>query len=292
MDKKNNKLGKGLSSLLGEKKYSMLSDSNIVNGAYLELDFEKIIINPNQPRRFFDEEKIEELSISIKNYGILEPIVVRRIEEERYEIVAGERRFRAAKKINLKNIPVIVKEYSDEEVYSLSIIENIQREDLNAIEEANAYKELMERYNHTQNDIGEKVGKSRSHIANLIRVLNLPISIQSCLIEGKISLGHAKILVGFEDNLEVIDYIVDQNLTVKETEKLIKEYSKDFLDRKNLNKNQTKSIANKELRIKIDKIKEKIELDCEAIYKENNSGFIKIKYKNLEDLDYLLTKIK
>lgn len=209
------KIGKGLSSLLGEKKFSILE--NVKN----ELNIEDIVINKGQPRKNFKKEELEELANSIKKYGVLQPILVRKINNK-YQIIAGERRYRASKLAGLKTIPAIIKDFNDEESFNLSIIENIQRENLNAVEEAHAYKTLMENYNYTHQNIADRVGKSRSHITNIIRLLNLPDVVLSHLINGDIEMGHARALINCNFVDDIIDHIVDNKLSVREVEKLIK----------------------------------------------------------------------
>lgn len=207
------RLGKGLSSLLGDKKFSII-DKN-------EIDLDSIVINKDQPRKNFKEEELSELASSIKKYGILQPILVRKVKDK-YQIIAGERRYRAAKIVGLKTVPVIIKDFNDEESFNLSIIENIQRENLNVVEEANAYKTLMENYNYTHQVIADKVGKSRSYITNLLRILTLPDVVLKHLIDGDIEMGHARALINCDFVNDIIDYIVDNKLSVREVEKLVK----------------------------------------------------------------------
>ena len=210
------KIGKGLSSLLGDKKFSILE--NVKN----ELNIEDIVINKDQPRKNFKKEELDELANSIKKYGVLQPILVRKLNNNKYQIIAGERRYRASKIAGLKTIPAIIKDFNDEESFNLSIIENIQRENLNAVEEAYAYKTLMENYNYTHQNIADKVGKSRSHITNIIRLLNLPDVVLSHLINGNIEMGHARALINCNFIEDIIDHIVDNKLSVRDVEKLIK----------------------------------------------------------------------
>lgn len=221
------KIGKGLSSLLGDKKFSILE--NVKN----ELNIEDIVINKDQPRKNFKKEELDELANSIKKYGVLQPILVRKLNNNKYQIIAGERRYRASKIAGLKTIPAIIKDFNDEESFNLSIIENIQRENLNAVEEAYAYKTLMENYNYTHQNIADKVGKSRSHITNIIRLLNLPDVVLSHLINGNIEMGHARALINCNFIEDIIDHIVDNKLSVRDVEKLIKKEG-------NFQKKQTK----------------------------------------------------
>lgn len=275
----NKKLGKGLSTLLGDKKFS------IIDGSKNELPIDSIVTNNIQPRKNFNENTLNELIDSIKKYGVLQPILVRKIEDNKYEIIAGERRFRSAKLAGLKFIPAIIKDFDDEKSFNLSIIENIQREDLNAIEEANAYNNLIEKYNYTQQDISEKVGKSRSHIANLLRLLTLPDIVQKYLIDGKIEMGHARALVNCNFVNDIIDYIVDNNLSVREVEKLVK-------DEKNIsavNKKQNKKSSlynDKMLLLK------KSGFNCKINYNEiTDKSTISIKFNSSKELDNFINNI-
>jgi ParB family chromosome partitioning protein len=227
----NNKLGRGLSSLLGEKtSMSILNpttDSRIAEEV-LNIDLDLIDRNVKQPRKKFDEEKLKELADSIKEYGLLEPVILRKKGDSRYEIIAGERRVLASKKLGLKTIASIVRNYTDDEKnnFILSIIENIQRADLNCIEEANAYNVLNKEYGVTMENIASTVGKSRAHINNLIRLLSLPENIQKYLLEGKMEMGHARVLVNYAYASDIADYIVSKNLSVRQVEDLIRNEKK------------------------------------------------------------------
>jgi len=184
--------------------------------------------NRDQPRKYFDDEKLEELSESIKTYGILQPILVQR-KDGYYEIIAGERRWRAALKAGLKEIPVIIREYSDKEILELSLIENIQREDLNPIEEAEAYKRLMDEFGMSQEEMAKRVSKSRSAVANSLRLLKLEGDVRKMLVDGQLSMGHARALLPLEiaeEQIEVARKVADRQLSVRETEKLVRDILK------------------------------------------------------------------
>lgn len=277
MTEVNKKIGKGLSSLLGNKSLSIIDSKD-------EIDINSIVINRNQPRKNFDNEALEELVQSIKKFGILQPIIVRKVGNK-YEIIAGERRYRSALLAGLKKVPIIVKNLEDKEAFSLSIIENIQREDLNPIEEANAYQELVEKYNYKQQDIADIIGKSRSHIANLMRLLSLPEKVKKCLIEGKIEMGHARALVNYENAEDIIDYIVDNKLTVREVENLIKESR--IPNPKKFNR---KAPPNR-ITGKIGEFSKKIGLACKVTYnEEDGSGSLVIKFKTEDELLNFINK--
>lgn len=219
----NNKraLGRGLQALIPEYDDDN-SSSNVEN-----ISINDIEPNKYQPRKHFNDESLMELSESIKEHGVIQPIIVKKIDYG-YQIVAGERRWRAAKLAGLKEIPVIIKDFNEQEIMEIALIENLQREDLNPIDEAKAYKALIDQFKLTQEDISKKVGKSRSAIANSIRLLNLSNEIQEMLIKGKLSIGHAKVILSITDNDKqnyIAKRIVEKNLNVRDTEKLIKQTS-------------------------------------------------------------------
>lgn len=209
-------LGKGLDALLSST--SSLEEKNNI----IEVKINEIEPNKDQPRKVFDEEKLKKLAESIKEHGVVQPIIVRR-KKNRYIIVAGERRWRASKIANLKTIPVIVKDLSSREIMEVALIENLQREDLNPIEEAEAFAKLMEEFNMTQEEVGKIVGKSRAAVANSVRLLSLAQEIKEMLTDGRITSGHARTLVTIEDperQKELANLIIDKNLNVRETEML------------------------------------------------------------------------
>ncbi|KIN74424.1 ParBc domain containing protein [Sulfitobacter guttiformis KCTC 32187] len=186
------------------------------------IPIEKISPNPDQPRKQFRQEDLDDLAASIREKGVLQPLIVRAREGGTFEIVAGERRWRAAQMAQLHSLPVIIREFSDIEVLEVAIIENIQRADLNAAEEAAGYKQLMEKFGHTQEKMAEALGKSRSHIANLLRLLNLPIAVLELLREGQISAGHARALIPAQDPLKLAQQVIKGGLSVRATEALVK----------------------------------------------------------------------
>ncbi|MCL2396470.1 MAG: ParB/RepB/Spo0J family partition protein [Defluviitaleaceae bacterium] len=213
-------LGKGLDALIA---YNEANDEP-VSGGVLEVEIGKINPNPDQPRKRFDRSHIEELAESVKEFGIIQPIIVTQFGDN-YVIVAGERRWRAAQHLGLGKIPVIVREYSGIEVLEIALIENIQREDLNPIEEANCYKKLNEEFSLTQEEIAKKVGKSRSHITNCIRLLRLQAPVQDFIINGELSMGHAKTLLSVDDQEAqtlLAAKIVEEGLSVRTAEELAK----------------------------------------------------------------------
>ena len=209
-------LGMGLSALLGE---AARPEAPVAAGGVREIEIARIRPNPNQPRIRFDEESIQELADSIAERGVLQPILLRPEGQDAYQIIAGERRWRAAQKAQLHTIPAIVREGIDEATTAeLALIENIQREDLNAIEEAEAYRQLINRYGHGQEQVGKLVHKSRSHVANLLRLLDLPEYVKQSLLQGDISMGHARAVAAAPDPAELTREIVAKGLSVRQAE--------------------------------------------------------------------------
>ena len=243
---KNKGLGRGLSSLIADATAitdTKVSSSTVSGSAsgYRAEPIINIFPNPDQPRRNFSEKGLQELSKSIKEKGVVQPLIVRkRSNGAGFEIIAGERRWRAAQLAQLDTLPVIVREFSDNEVLEIAIIENIQREELNPIEEARGYQQLMERFGRTQEQVSTALGKSRSYIANLLRLLNLPNEIISYLIAGQISAGHAKVLVSSDDAIKISRLIIDNNLSVRETEKLVRSLSQSSGEKLNKKSRKTK----------------------------------------------------
>lgn len=226
MSEKQRGLGRGLSALLGDNQANMPampSDGTTVSS--LEKPIELLVRNPDQPRRVFAEAEIDDLSASIKEKGILSPILVRPAPNQsgHYQIIAGERRWRAAQKAGLKTVPVIVRELDDLEVLEVGIIENVQREDLNPIEEARAYKTLIERFGRTQDAVAQVVSKSRSHIANMMRLLALPEAIQDHVSHGRLSAGHARAIATLPNAEALAEEIIAKGLSVRQAEALARE---------------------------------------------------------------------
>ena len=227
MTQKKRGLGKGLSAFISDKALveTILSEEEYINDNIVYLEIDSIVSKEEQPRKYFDEEALEDLADSIRLHGIIQPIIVRRADEK-YEIVAGERRWRASKKAQLKKIPCIIKDIDIETASKIALIENVQREDLNPIEEAIAYKRIMDEYNLKQEEIGEAIGKSRTYVANSIRLLNLHEKVIEYIYEGKLSSGHGKALLGIKDKdeqLKACEKIIDLGLNVRETEAEIKQ---------------------------------------------------------------------
>ncbi len=221
--KKSRGLGRGLSALMSDVTPEDTPQST-PKRPDLVVPIEQVQPNPDQPRRTFKEDALKELADSIAEKGVIQPLIVRRRADavQSFEIVAGERRWRAAQMAKLHEIPVLVRDYDDTEVLEIAIIENIQRDDLNAMDEAAGYKQLMDRFGHTQDKLSQALGKSRSHIANLLRLLTLPNEIQNYLTAGQLSAGHARALVGHDQAVQLAREVIQRKLSVRETEKLAK----------------------------------------------------------------------
>jgi ParB family chromosome partitioning protein len=281
---KKSALGKGLGALIPDSAVEEKErEKELNNDNVLEIDINKITPNEMQPRKTFDEEKLHQLSQSIKENGIIQPIIVTK-EKDFYIIVAGERRWRAAKLAGLKKVPIISRTLSDKEIMELSLIENLQREDLNPIEEALAYKRLTEEFNLTQEEVSNKVGKSRPAITNSLRLLNLDKRIQNYLTEGTISEGHGRVLAGIEKNevqYELAKKIIDEGLNVRQTEKLSKTFE--------ASKKRVKNEISKNLYIKDIEDKFKTILGTKVTINDGKKkGKIEIEYYSEEDLQRII----
>jgi len=218
-------LGRGLDALIPEGKLNLGSLTEGTEKGLMEISVDKIIPNPKQPRTIFSEEALAELAESIKKHGVLQPIVVRKIDNNNYELVAGERRWRAAQLAGLKQIPAVVKDFSDEEATVVALMENLQREDLNPLEQAKALKRLIEEFHLTQEEVAENLAKSRTYVTNLLRLLNLPPVIQEMVEKGELSYGHARALLALEDPIKMSEAarrVINEGLSVRATEGLVK----------------------------------------------------------------------
>ena len=294
MNKKS--LGRGLSSLLSETQIDLNNDqdmnfveepNNIKRSKTLSLiPIEKIQPNRNQPRKTFSGEELTELKNSIESKGLLQPIIVRE-KGGYYEIVAGERRWRAAQLAQLHEIPALIKELTDIEVLEIAIIENIQRSNLNPYEEALGYKQLLEKFNYTQEELASNLGKSRVYITNLTRLLNLPDSVLKFLKDGTITAGHARALIGVDKALEIAKSIVKNELSVRETERLVKEFSK-----KNLKSKSTLKAKDADTQMLESELSAELGFPVSISHNEGEKrGRLVFNYRNLEDLDRVINII-
>lgn len=226
MSKKGKGLGKGLSALISDESIEALtavSVSEVIKEGILEVAISDVLPNPTQPRKNFTAQALMELAQSIKEHGVLQPLVVRKLSSGKYEIVAGERRWRASRQAGLIKVPVIIKELSEKDAMQVAVIENIQREDLNPIEEAEAFQRLMQEFDMTQEEMAHKVGKSRPYIANTLRLLGLNKIVRNLVVEGKISAGHARalLILSPDEQIKMATRITTENLSVRETEKIL-----------------------------------------------------------------------
>ena len=276
MNKENKKLGMGLGALLNTN----LKNKSSIN----KIDISKIYPNKKQPRKNFEEKEIRELSESIKNQGLIQPIVVREISDSMYEIIAGERRWRACQLAGLHSVNCVVMSVDDKSVYELALIENIQRENLNVVEEAKAYKNLIEVNGIKNEELSKKIGKSSSHISNLIRILDLDEEILQMIIDGKISMGHARALIGIPNSVEKAKEIFEKKLSVRDVEKSTSKH-------KHTRKKQTEKDPNI---VDLEKeLSDKIGLKTEIEFSNNgSSGSLKLYYSDLNQLDEIMKRLK
>jgi len=260
-------LGRGLSSLIGDTKV----DTNIN-----KLSISELVRNKFQPRKNFNQENLDELTNSIKERGIIQPIIVRKSENQKlkYEIIAGERRWLAAQKAGLHEVPVVITEADDLKSLEFAIVENVQRIDLNIIEEAQGYQRLIDDFSYDQNKVAQFIGKSRSHVANCLRLLNLPIEVVDLIKNNKLSQGHAKILVGLENASFLAKKIIEKRLSVRQAENLVK-----IFKTKKIPKFKVKDPNLKNLELNLS---DKIGLNVLIKNNKNNTGSITLEYKNIE----------
>lgn len=287
-------LGKGLDSLIpnavGEakaKKETKEAGKEEKGGQEIIVKITMVEPNRKQPRKNFDEDSLQELSDSIKQFGVIQPILVQD-RKDHYEIIAGERRWRAAKMAGLKEIPVIIRDYTEREIMEISLIENIQREDLNPIEEAQAYKRLLEEFHLKQDEVAERVSKSRAAVTNSMRLLKLSDEVQQMLIDDMISTGHARALLAIEDPEEqynIAQKIFDEKLSVRDVEKLMKNLSKPEKPAKKAQSDKTLEAIYLDIE---EKLKQRLSTKVTVTSKGEGAGKIEIEFYNHEDLDRLL----
>ncbi len=276
-------LGRGLSSLMGDTKD--ISTQTETSNQETKISIANLKPSPSQPRRLFDKNSINELAESIKSKGLVQPILVRPSPKEPgiYEIIAGERRWRAAQIAQLHEVPAVIRKLDDVEALEIAIIENVQRSDLSPIEEAAGYKRLIKNHGHTQEALSEIVGKSRSHIANIIRLLSLPQSIQDMISEGKISSGHARAIMNSAFPEQLAEKIVNENLSVRAAEELVKQ-KKPGVKKIKLKDPDTVDLENN--------LTAKLGLNVSIDHKGKKGGSIKIEYKSLDQLELVTSKLK
>lgn len=283
-------LGRGLSALMADVNIEAQpgdAKSQAPTGRPDRMvPIENIHPNPEQPRRAFEEGQMNDLTASIREKGVIQPLIVRSVQNrpDHYQIVAGERRWRASQAAKLHELPVIIREFDDTEVLEIAIIENIQRADLNPLEEAAGFRQLMDKFGHTQEKLAEALGKSRSHIANLLRLLSLPQDVQRLLSQGKISAGHARALITADDPSTLARMVAAKGLSVRETEKLAKggrpkaqAHKPDHQDA------DTKSLQND--------LSANLKMPVSLLHKGDGSGSLTLKYRSLDELDMLCARL-
>ncbi|WP_439123581.1 ParB/RepB/Spo0J family partition protein [Marivita sp.] len=285
-------LGRGLSALMADIEPEADVETQSSRRPVRTLPIDQLFPNPDQPRRSFDADALQDLTNSIRSKGVIQPLIVRQRDgvESQYEIVAGERRWRAAQAANVHEVPVVVRELSDEDVLEIAIIENIQRADLNPIEEAAGYEQLMSRFGHTQEKLATALGKSRSHIANLLRLLNLPDVVKQAVTDGKLSAGHARALVTAPDPVLLAGQIVRKGLSVRETERMVREALNPDAVPKSKSSSKSTDSASKDADTKALEgdlsaaLGMKVSINHSA---GKEAGSVTIGYDSLEDLDAL-----
>jgi ParB family chromosome partitioning protein len=270
-------LGRGLSSLIGETK----AEININ-----KVSISDLVSNKFQPRKIFDEESLQDLTNSIKERGIIQPIIVRKSREDssKYEIIAGERRWLSAQKAGLHEVPVVITDVDDLKSLEFAIVENVQRNDLNAIEEARGYQRLIEEFSYDQEKVAQFIGKSRSHIANFLRLLGLPETVLKLIETKKLTPGHAKILVGLDNAEFVANKIVEKNLSVRQAENFVKIFK--------IKKQSLKATKDVNLQVLESSIIEKIGLNVLIKNRKNNTGTLILEYKDLDQVNKIIEIIK
>ncbi len=289
------RLGRGLAALLGDVD----TDAEAVERARSQrrVPIEFVTPNPNNPRRSFAVEDLEDLTRSVREKGIVQPILVRPqpgkpVSDNRYEIIAGERRWRAAQAAGLHEIPVLIQAVSDKEALELAIVENVQRSDLNPIEEARGYQQLLDGFDYTQQDLATVIGKSRSHVANTLRLLKLPDGVQKLLQDGELTAGHAKILVAADDPAALASQIVDGNMSVRAAETLARSAGE---SQKGSNSSQSTASAlvkDADTQALENSLSEVLGLLVDLRHKPNGTGELRVKYKTLDQLDFITAKLR
>jgi len=277
MDKIKKGLGRGLSSLIGESK---------IEPQISKLQISDLIPNKYQPRKIFNETKLEDLTNSVKERGIIQPIIVRKSVHNKlkFEIIAGERRWLAAQRAGLHNVPVVVTDVNDLKSLEFAIVENVQRDDLNPVEEAKGYKRLIEDFNYDQEKVAKFIGKSRSYIANALRILNLPDDVTKLIEDQKLTSGHGKILVGLENASFIANKIVEKKLSVRQTENLIKVFK--------IKKSKTKNYKDSNVIDLETSLSQKIGINVFIKNNKNNKGTITFEYKAIDQLNKIIQIIK
>jgi len=293
----NKKLGRGLSILLGESKAQNQLPALSNESAVEQIEISKITAGIYQPRYQFNQTELEELADSIREKGVIQPIILRKVgDEDNYEIIAGERRFRASQLAGLKAIPALVKKINNHEALELALIENIQRSDLSLIEEAQGYKKLIGEFSYTQDQIAKKLGKSRSHITNLLRLLNLPQKVQNLLDSKQLSMGHARAIINSNDPEKLADKIVNQSLSVRNVEDLVRDEKVEKA--KNIpvfvrTESKIKFVNSEHLAAIEGRMSQLLDMETKISFNSfKNSGKIMIKFDDFDKIQNLIKKLE
>lgn len=293
-----NALGRGLSALISEatvNSFHKNNDKNTSGCGVMMLPLSKIVCNNQQPRKHINHEALEELASSVREHGILQPILVRKLDDSLYQIIAGERRFHAAKKAELKEIPALIKNYNECDTLEIAIIENIQRAELSALEEANAYQKLIDEHSHTQETLSKRLGKSRSHVANILRLNKLPEEIKKLLAEDKITVGHARALINVSDPIEFARSILANNLNVRETERLAKKLNKKYEEEAKKKTNGAQNSANQiddaDILTLTKELAKSLQMKVTIKNKKGDGYNLSVECKNADDLDLVIAKL-
>ena len=275
-------LGRGLSALMADADLSLDPTEPARDGAHRRLPIEQVVPNPDQPRRQFTQEALDELAASIRARGVLQPLIVRPHPDEPglYQLVAGERRWRASQLAQQHEVPVIIRDFTDDEMLEVAIVENIQRAELNAIEEAAAYRQLMERFHHTQEQLAESLHKSRAHVANHLRLLTLPEPVQAHVRDGALTAGHARALVTAPDPVALARRVIDRGLSVRDTEALVRAAGQPRLPRIRAQKDADTRALEGDLSAHL---KMRVSIDASG-----QGGKVTISYRDLDQLDELV----
>lgn len=275
------RLGRGLAALIGEMDQPLpVGEPQRTISPDRTVPIEFIARSPRNPRRYFDENELQDLAASIRQHGIVQPVVVRTVDQNRFEIIAGERRWRAAQLAGFTEVPVIVRDVDDRTALELAIVENVQRSDLNPLEEALGYEQLIAEHGYTQNDLGEIIGKSRSHVANSLRLLKLPDPVRDMLSEGSLSAGHARALVSTSDPTTLAKTIVSKGLSVRDAERMAQNDIRSQLDPMQSRKQEKDSDT-----VALERtLSDALGLDVSISHK-GNGGQVRINYKTLEQLE-------
>ena len=280
-------LGRGLTSILKDSKNKTSSISKIKTNYSTEIEISKINLNPFQPRTAFNKKKLEELIISIKNIGLIQPITVKKLSKNEFQLISGERRLRAFKQLKINKIPCHIRKANDQESLEMALVENIHRQDLDAIEIAISYNRLIEEIKLTQEELSDKIGKKRSTVSNYLRLLKLNPIIQSGIKDGFISMGHGRAMINIDDEklqLSIYEKIISKNLSVRNTERLIKSLKNPTIKKKN-------SIVLLDFTKEKNKTEKNLDTKVEFIFKNDNSGKIILSFKSKSDFQRIVKKI-